>query len=101
MEALFFAGNQLIATSHTGRIGGGTLSPSTGRSGELASLAASFPSRLGKPDPRRGSFLAHLTRKEPKNLVVGQMQCQGEVGHDKGLMRIWGRLSWKRAAELT
>lgn len=55
---------------------------------ELASLAASFPSRLLSEElnPRRGSGPPDQERAE--NTVVGQMQCQGEVGYDKGLMRI-------------
>lgn len=43
VEALFFVGNQLIATSHTGRIGVWNAVTKHWQVRELASLAASFP----------------------------------------------------------
>ena len=43
MEALFFVGNQLIATSHTGRIGVWNAVTKHWQVRGLASLAASFP----------------------------------------------------------
>lgn len=43
MEALFFVGNQLIATSHTGRIGVWNAVTKHWQVRTLASLAPSFP----------------------------------------------------------
>lgn len=72
MEALFFVGNQLIATSHTGRIGVWNAVTKHWQVRMLFSLAVPFPGVQTVQIQGGVPFCLPLIWREPASSAVGQ-----------------------------